>query len=696
MNAIDSLDPRVAVAFYGHFSKLTEVQEAAIEPLTAGKNIVISSATASGKTEAVLAPLVSKYWRLAAKANALTLLYIAPTKALVNDIEKRIYLPCSTIGLRVGVRHGDRDDLIGSMKPHLLITTPESLDVMLFRKEPALLSIRAVVIDEVHLLYNTQRGLQLSILLRRLRQLIPEGLQWAALSATIGDLSGVREFLVGKDQSAMYLSYPTRRPIDAQVRHVASESVFLDLIRKLLGGQSTKLLIFTNSRRECERLAGALHRDDTLRHSVFAHYSSLSPEVRLDTERKFASTKTAICVATSTLELGIDIGDIDAVILWGMPGSVESFLQRVGRGNRRSNKTNVVCLIPDDSPSVTLDAMRFVVLIDAARKGELPVRAPYDIFGAVGQQLLSIIASDGGRFTRITDLCEIMAHKTYLSRDIVENILAELASNGFLQRHGFKNQYGADEVLHRLVDMKLIYGNFGIGSQMVDVYHGSKRLGDVPATNLMKLLNGSLIRFAGKCWKVQKFSRDGIFLQPSPATSGASDFSYGGEAVHTDAFVFDRIWKLIHSSELFEELLAKELRPRVAQFIERIRSVCSQEHIPCQRVTEGVRYYTFGGYLVNKAICLVSRKVGFRVDDISLLVPSEIDWTQIPQQPAIYNEFFPLLFETSSGQSIYQRMLPVNLQQQEFLQEWLKDKTIPLVLARLVKGKPKLVKEFLV
>ena len=169
MTIIDSLDPRVATAFYGSFPELREAQEAAIVALISGANLVLSAATGSGKTEAVVAPLISRCWKLAAKSDRLVLLYIAPTKALVNDLEKRLHLPLASLGLRVGIRHGDRDDLTRGLKPHILITTPESLDVMLFRKDSALQSVRAVVIDEVHLLYNTQRGLQLSILLRRLR-----------------------------------------------------------------------------------------------------------------------------------------------------------------------------------------------------------------------------------------------------------------------------------------------------------------------------------------------------------------------------------------------------------------------------------------------------------------------------------------------------------------------------------------------
>jgi ATP-dependent Lhr-like helicase len=376
------------------------------------------------------------------------------------------------LGLRVGIRHGDRDDLKSGRKPHVLLTTPESLDVLLFRKEPTLESVRAVVVDEVHLVYNTQRGLQLSILLRRLQQRLPEKVQWAALSATIGRLADVRDFLTGPQEDAVFLSYRGDRTIDAHVCHISDETGFCDMVLKLVAGGPTKLLVFANSRRECERLGGALCRSEELRHSVFAHYSSLSPEVRVETERGFANSRTAICIATSTLELGIDIGDIDAVLLWDVPGGVESFLQRIGRGSRRSHKTNVVCLVPDTSQSVVADALRFVALIDAARKAELPVRAPYDLFGAVVQQCLSVIASDGGRFTRVADLCELVNHKAYLERGVLDSVLAELAGAGYLQRHGFKNRYGADELLHQLVDYRMIYGNYGAGSQTIEVCYG--------------------------------------------------------------------------------------------------------------------------------------------------------------------------------------------------------------------------------
>lgn len=688
MSTPQRLDPPVAAAFYGRFPQLREAQEAAVEPLLSGRNIVLTSGTGTGKTEAVVAPLISRYWRQGITSDTPFLLYIAPTKALVNDLEKRLHPPLSMLGLRVGVRHGDRDDLTRGAAPHVLITTPESVDVLLFRKEPTLASVRAVVIDEVHLLYNTQRGLQLSILLVRLRQILPGGVQWAALSATIGQPSYVRDFLIGEGQDAVFLTFPADRTIDAQIRHAKTTSDFVSLVHRLTDGRSTKLLVFANSRRECEKLTGAVRDDQSLRHSVFTHYSSLSPELRVDTERKFAAMGTAICVATSTLELGIDIGDIDAVMLWGVPGGVDSFLQRIGRGNRRRNKANVICLVPDDSSAVHLDALRFAGLLGAARKGELAVQSPYDLFGAVGQQCLSVIASEGGRFTRVADLCDLVKHKPAVSRDTVEAILAELAAEGFLQRHGFQNRYGADEGLHRLVDMRLIYGNYGVGSQTIDLFYGAKRLGEVPAVNLLRIFGGVRVRFAGKCWRVRKVSRDGIHLEPSHSSADVIDVTYGGTGIPSDPHNADRIWHLIHSDDLPIDEFAKDLRPGISSFVRQIRSACSEGQIPYSRDADGIRYYTFAGHMVNRAVGLFAAKPDFEAGDFTLLVPSPVDWASLPDRPSDYDEFFHSLFEGSPEQSLYQQQLPLDLQELEYLQDWLKDEVTPRVLSRLSKATP--------
>jgi len=456
----------------------------------------------------------------------------------------------------------------------------------------------------------------------------------------------------------------------------------------LIEGTPTKLLIFANSRRECERLAGILQQEQRLRSFVFAHYSSLSPEVRVETEQKFLAARTAICVATSTLELGIDIGDIDAVILWGVPGGVESFLQRIGRSNRRQNKTNVICLVPDESENLIGDTLRFLALIDAAKKGELPLRSPYELFGAIGQQCLSVIASDGGRFTRIADLCTLFKHRNYLDRICLETILAELSRNDYLQRHGFKNQYGANEHLYKLVDYRMIYGNFGAGSRTVELCYSSKVLGEVPADNLLRLRPGVLVRFAGQLWRVRKASVECIFVEPAQGQGSAIDFTYSGKKIGLDAFVCERMWQIVHSEDMPFDILAPRLRETFEQAINNLRRVCDINQIPYTYSLEGFRYFTYAGYLINKAVAIITKQINYKVDDISVLVTSPINWQSIPTDPQAYELVFHLLFEASSEQSIYQRLLPSKFQLHEFLQNWLKDETIRNVLNRLINSTP--------
>ena len=683
MSTTGLLERRVATAFYGQFPALRPHQEASIEPILAGRNVVLCAGTGSGKTEAVTAPLVSRYWRHASDGEIVTILYLSPTKALVNDLERRLYAPLSALGLRIGIRHGDRDDLTSGASPFVLLTTPESLDVMLFRKDANLKTVRAVVIDEVHLLYNTQRGLQLAVLLQRLRRFADQTFQWAALSATLGHLPYVRDFLFGPDEDAVFLQFSSLRKIDVLITHCPDGANLLSLVRRLTAGHAMKLLLFANSRRECEQLAGVLSHDDALRSAVFAHYSSLSPEVRLETERQFARARTAVCLATSTLELGIDIGDIDADLLWGVPGSVESFLQRIGRGNRRSSKANVICIVPDKTPDIVLDALKFSAITSAAIAGELPRRQPHEIYGAVAQQCLDMIAADGGRFTRVADLCTMFSHMPHLPRKAVESILDALVDADYLKRHGFKNRYGAAENLHALVNYRMIYGNFGAGSQTVSVRHGSQVLGEVPAINLLRCRPGECVRFAGKCWQIAKVSRDGVSVRPHGPSAGAMDFAYGGGLPATDPFVVDRMWGVLRNDDFPFTWFAKDLRERLSAFRNGIRSRCPGNAIPYTRSLSGIRYWTFAGYVINRAIALHFDKAGFKADDVSLMVQMPIDWAALPRAAEDFAPIFDRLFEASSEQSLFQTLLPPPMRLREFVQGWLKDETVAAILHRL-------------
>lgn len=679
------LDRRVATAFYGRFPSLRPMQEAVISPLINQEDLILASGTGSGKTEAVMAPLVSLHWRQAVQADVLVILYIAPTKALVNDLEKRLSPLLLPLGVRVGVRHSDRDDLKRADKPHILITTPESLEVILMRNDRSLENVKCLVIDEVHLLYNTQRGLQLSVLMTRLQQSLSHKLQCVALSATIGDFNGIQRFFFTEDNSVEVLSFPTARPIDSHIRHIPNKESLIDFIHKLLTDRNkTKFLIFVNSRRECERVADILKEDKSLAPNIFTHYSSLSKDVRLEVEQKFsASSQNSICVATNTLELGIDIGDIDAVILWDTPYRLDSFLQRIGRSNRRENKTNVICLITDQSTNPILDCLFFMAFIDAAKRGDLPSHSSYELFGAINQQCFSLLASRNGQYTKTTELLDLFKTQSYLNRETLEDILNASTEEEYLVKHGFRNQYGAGKNLHWLKDQRLIYGNFAPGSRMIEIKYSSKVLGEVPLDNLLKLNVNEVIKFAGTQWRITKITRNHIEVIPCNAGK-AIDLSYSSSSsLSVETFICNHIWKMIYSDDLQMDNLKKDLRSDVSALISLLRKKCRYDQVPVSINNSSKKYYTFAGSLVNKAIAIALKLSDTRIDDISISTSTEIRWGLLSTSPEDYQPFLKGIFEKQQGLSIYQELLPKKLKLIEAIQIWMRDKTIEIVLQRL-------------
>jgi ATP-dependent Lhr-like helicase len=345
-------------------------------------------------------------------------------------------------------------------------------------------------------------------------------------------------------------------------------------------------------------------------------------------------------------------------------------------------------LVPDSSKNAVFDSVRFLALIEAAKKGELPARSPHQLYGAVAQQCLSIIASDAGRFTRVADILNAVRGRNYLDRDSIELILADLADKGYLQRHGFKNRYGASEELHPLVDYRIIYGNFGVGSQNVEVRQRSKVLGEVPVINLLRVRPGHVVRFAGRNWRVTQASREGIVLDLIHAKARATDFIYPGAALASDPYLAQSMWRLLHGDAFPSELLAPRLRDVVGRARDRLRNLCTVSQIPYTRVPGRLAYLTFGGSIVNKAISIKTAQLDPKYNDALLAGTSSVEWSTIPTSAQAFESVFDELFECSSEQSIYQKLLPERFQVQEFLEGWLRDMTVPEVLQRLSSSSP--------
>ena len=433
--------------FLGRFGRPTEVQRRAIPAVLSGRDVLLCAPTASGKTEAVCAPLVE---RRLGERRPWRILYVSPTRALVNDLRERLVTPLGHLGVRVMRRTGDhRDRLVGSQG--FVITTPESFDSLMCRGRinpglHVLAGVDAVVVDEVHLLFGTARGEQVRWLVERLRRLREQAvreevgqdaaIQVVALSATVPDPDLLAAAFL---RDPVVIEVAGGRTIEAVAPDVAVPSPE-HAVPAYLRGSATpeKVLVFSNSRRRVDDLAAFLGRElAPLGYGVFAHHGSLSQRVREEAERAVRDRDRVVVCATSTLEIGIDIGDIDLVVLDGPAPDVPAVLQRVGRGNRRSGATRVMAC----SGSVG-EALVHAAMIQMARSGRLGELERGPQYAVAIQQLASYIFQ-APRSSR--PLFQLVALVEALLPDVdAASLVRYLVSHGDLEMEGDRVLLGSD------------------------------------------------------------------------------------------------------------------------------------------------------------------------------------------------------------------------------------------------------------
>ncbi len=361
------LEPKLMSFVMERFEKPTPIQEAVIPEILGGKNVLILSETGSGKTEAVLLP-VWDLW-LKAENKPVSILYITPLKSLNRDLHKRILWWSEKIGFEVSVRHGDTSSYERGMQkenpPDMLIITPETLQAILTGKSlrEHLKNVKWVVVDEIHELVGSKRGVQLSVGLERLKEIIKTGggPQLIGLSATIGSPEDAADFLSGSSEKSKVINTVRVREARIRVEHPKPKDgeklaewgitpeIFgrLERINNLIGeGKST--LLFTNTREFAEVLSSRMKMIYPSM-PLDTHHSSLSKDVRIRAEEEFKNGLLKALVATSSLELGIDIGSVDTVIQYMSPRQVTKLLQRVGRSGHSIYRVSRGVIIATDA-----------------------------------------------------------------------------------------------------------------------------------------------------------------------------------------------------------------------------------------------------------------------------------------------------------------------------------------------------------
>lgn len=376
---------------------LRPLQKAAIEPIRSGADCLLIAPTAGGKTEAAFFPLLSQMveddW------HGLSVLYVTPLRALLNNLHPRLEQYATWLGRSVGLWHGDVGDgarrRILADRPDVLLTTPESLEAMLVSRRvdhrALFAQVRAVVVDELHAFAGDDRGWHLLAVLERIQRLAGRPLQRIGLSATVGNPEQMLEWLQGsqrgRDASVVSEEGGLTSDVDVTLDYVGSVENAAEVISRLHGGE--KRLAFCEARAQAEELAFELRQRGV---TTFVSHSSLSADERRQSERAFVDDRDCVIVATSTLELGVDIGDLDRVIQIDAPRSVATFLQRLGRTGRRAGSRRNALFLATEPPPL----LRAAAILLLWRQGFVePVVPPPTPRHIAAQQLLALALQEG-------------------------------------------------------------------------------------------------------------------------------------------------------------------------------------------------------------------------------------------------------------------------------------------------------------
>ncbi len=484
--------------------ELRPVQDLSIEACLDGSNLVILAPTAGGKTEAAFFPVISKM--LTESWKGLSVLYVSPIRALLNNQEQRLQRYFQLAGRRAACWHGDtaqgdKRRMVGD-PPDCLLTTPESLEVILVSSKidhrEFFKSIQMVVIDELHAFAGDDRGWHLLSVLARIQRLAGRDLQRVGLSATVGNPEEMLAWLSSGStrKRQAIVPAPTSKPApDVQLDYVVSLHNAAKIISLLHRGE--KRLVFCDSRSRVEQLALLLRERGV---ETFVSHSSLGVEERRAAEQAFSQRQNCVIVATSSLELGLDVGDLDRVIQIDAPPTVSSFLQRMGRtGRRPGTRANCLFLTTTDE-----GLLRAAATIALWREGFVePVVPPPKPYHILAQQLMALVLQERGIgqqgwFEWVSSVSAFADMNRAKIADLVQYLLASRilwSDNGILS---FAPEGEAHFGKKNFLELLSVFSS----PPLFKVLSGQKELGYVHESTFYKREDGPVILvLAGRSWK---------------------------------------------------------------------------------------------------------------------------------------------------------------------------------------------------
>lgn len=559
--SLASLAPYVRRWFKSKFSQLTPPQRFSFKLISEGSNVVIASPTGSGKTFAAFMVILSELFKMGEQGklmDSIYCVYVSPLKALDNDVKKNLLVPLTGIRevasedglelpeIRVALRTGDVTQSEKQRQlanpPHILITTPESLAVLLNAPKfsNSLRSVRWVVVDEIHELVSSKRGVHLSLSLERLVDLVGKDFVRIGLGATLHPLEEAAKFLVGYGEDGglrdcKLVDVTWYKPLEVKVVcpvkdlvHATADELnesMYELLDRLISRHITTL-VFTNTRSGTERVTYHLKRkwkekynDET----IGAHHGSLSREVRLDVENRLKSGKLKAVISSTSLELGIDVGFIDLVVQIGSPKSVTRAVQRIGRSGHRFEDTSrgiVITLDRDDLIEVT------VMLKCALEKRLDRVQVVKESLDVLAQHVVGMALQRKWNFDEALSLIRRSYPYRYLDEGDFRSVLRYLA--GYHVGLEDRRVYGKiwydeeDDVFGRRGKYTRVIYYLNIGTipdeTKVDVYRlpDKVHVGEIEEGFLERLRPGDIFVLGGKLFVFKHARGMRCFVEAAP------------------------------------------------------------------------------------------------------------------------------------------------------------------------------------
>jgi ATP-dependent Lhr-like helicase len=587
---------------------LRPLQEQSIDPILDKEHCLLIAPTAGGKTEAAFLPVLSRM--LKEEWRGLSVLYVCPIRALLNNLEERLSYYCSLVGRRCGLWHGDvgqapRASILRE-PPDVLLTTPESLEAILISRRTDrnhfFGSLRTLIIDEIHSFAADDRGWHLLAVSERIAALASQQPQRIGLSATIGNPRDILAWMTRGEEPARVVSPVAKSGGggDAEVRldYVGSIENAALVIAQLHRGE--KRLVFSDSRSQAERLASLLRSSGV---TTYVSHSSLSVDDRRQAERAFRDSRDCVIVATSTLELGIDVGDLDRVLQLETPSTVASFLQRLGRTGRRPGSVRNCLFLSTHRESLVASA----ALLRLWRSGFVePLQSPALPYPVIAQQIMALIRQKGGASRGRFDDSTIQ-RALGQSAEVTESLLEHMLEQGIVfEDSGILGVGPSGERLYGAKNFMPLMSVFDTPS-LFQVMCGAEELGWVHPLSFSGFgTKRVVISLGGRSWEVLRLDEEHSIAHVRAAESpGRSRWLGGSRAL-------SRVFCEAVRSVLLDDQIDPNWSRRAQAELMLARTELSEARtdglvVETNERNGQMKWWTFGGLRANYSLALMMR-----------------------------------------------------------------------------------------